>query len=158
MVGSFHLVIEYDSLLLHAVRYQQSGSGAVVANLTHQGRVDVAGANPGGFSPGELLAVTFVSPHQTAMAGAPGVMVLRLLELNATTGANILEHAVITGLGMPADAAMGKNPAPRPAEALHLDSLTPRRAKLPRARHPGVGHDPRLQAFARRGTRSCLPT
>ena len=132
-VGSFHLFIEYDSTLVRAVHFTQGRSGTIVANLTRLGRADVAGADPGGFARGELFAVTFSSRGgATAAARAPGAMVLRLLELNATTGTSIVEHATVTGLGMPAAAAPSTpgRLTPKSAETPHIDSLSPPRAKV----------------------------
>ena len=51
-IGSFHVVLEYDSTRFRAVRFVQGRSGTMVANLTRPGRTDVAGASPGGFAPG----------------------------------------------------------------------------------------------------------
>jgi hypothetical protein len=131
-VGSFHLFIEYDSTLVRAVHFTQGRSGTIVANLTRIGRADVAGADPAGFARGELFAVTFATARGAATsARAPGVMVLRLLELNATTGVSIVEHATVTGIGVPGPAPVTPGTlTPKSAETPHIDSLSPPRAKV----------------------------
>lgn len=130
-VGSFHLFIEYDSTRVRAERAVQGPSGTIVANLTRRGRADIAGADPGGFSPGELVTLTFAPLRRVALRRTPGAMVVRLLELNATNGANIVEHAVVTGIGVPVVAAPVESTlTPKSAELPHIDSLSPVRAKL----------------------------
>lgn len=129
-VGSFHIVIEYDSTLVRAVRFVQGRSGTMVANLTRPGRTDVAGADPGGFTPGELLAVVFADAHGAKRA-APA-MVLRLLELNTTRGASLIARATAAGIGVPkaSQAPVAEPLAPKSAETPHIDSLVPPRAKV----------------------------
>jgi hypothetical protein len=130
-VGSFHLFIEYDSTRVRAERAAQGPSGTIVANLTRRGRADIAGADPGGFSPGELVSLTFAPLRKRALSRLPGTMVVRLLELNATNGASIVEHAVVTGIGVPVAAAPVESTlTPKSAEMPHIDSLTPAVAKL----------------------------
>ena len=132
-MGSFHIVIEYDSSLVRSVRFVQRQTGTMVANLTHPGRTDVAGADPAGFAPGELLAVVFAdsrrghSAKRTLLA-----MALRLLELNATSGDGLLSRATATGLGVlrPGRAPAAETLTPKSAETPHIDSLAPPRAKV----------------------------
>jgi hypothetical protein len=80
-----------------------------------------------------LFAVTFSTRRGTA-ARAPGAMAVRLLELNATNGANIIEHATVSGIGVPVAAALTPGSpgtlTPKSAETPHIDSLSPSRAKL----------------------------
>lgn len=137
-VGSFHLFIEYDSTRLRAVESAQGPSGTVVANLTRPGRADFAGADPTGFSEGELISIKFSAVRgvsggrkTSARAPSPGVMIVRLLELNSTTGASIVEHALVTGIGVPASTGPAEGTlTPKSAETPHIDSLSPSHAKL----------------------------
>jgi hypothetical protein len=127
-IGSFHVVLEYDSTRFRAVRFVQGRSGTMVANLTRPGRTDVAGASPSGFEAGELLSVVFADAHRSKRA--PVAMVLRLLELNATQGESLLASADAAGIGTLKSSPPVPEPLrPKSAETPHIDSLVPARAK-----------------------------
>ncbi|MGH7654368.1 MAG: IPT/TIG domain-containing protein [Gemmatimonadaceae bacterium] len=128
-IGSFHVVLEYDSTRLHAVRFVQAASGTMVANLAPPGRTDVAGASPSGFEPGELLTVVFADARRAKRA--PIAVVLRLLELNATQGQSLLARADAAGIGVlrPPPAPPPEPLRPKSAETPHIDSLIPAGAR-----------------------------
>lgn len=132
-VGSFHLFVEYDSTLVRASHFVQGASGTIVANLTRPGRADIAGADPVGFEAGEIATLTFATVHGTGRrTRAPGAMVVRLVELNAATGANLIGHATVSGIGIPVTRAPAESTlTPKSAETPHIDSLSPPRAKVP---------------------------
>ena len=132
-VGSFHIVIEYDSSLMRSVRFVPGQSGTMVANLTHPGRADVAGADPAGFGPGQLLSIVFADTRRARSAKRTSLaMALRLLELNATGGEGLLPRAATAGIGVlkPGRAPVAETLTPKSAETPHIDSLAPSRAKV----------------------------
>lgn len=134
-VGSFHLVIEYESTAVRALRFSPGVSGSEVANLTHAGRADVAGAAPSGFARGVLLQLDFARADGRRTGDPLGTMIVRLLELNGTDGANLVSHSAVAGLD-----AGGRSGQPRAAAATaaavvvsrapHIDRLEPSRAPI----------------------------
>lgn len=131
-VGSFHVALEYDSTLVRAVHFVPAPMGAEVANLTRAGRADIAGAAPGGFTPGSLLQLDFAPVRGRAASAAPGTMTLRLLELNATSGATLVEHTDVVGIAERREAV--RRPVARAAlkapAAPRIDRLDPARAAI----------------------------
>jgi hypothetical protein len=129
-VGSFHLIVEYDSTLVRAVRFSQGPSGTMVANLTKPGRADIAGADPSGFTVGELLGVEFAEARRATRA--TGAFTLRVLELTATSGASLLGQVAVAGIGVPRTATepAAEPLTPKSAETPHIDSLVPGHAKV----------------------------
>lgn len=127
-VGSFHLAMEYDPSVLDAVRIVGPSSGSVLGNLHRSGRADVAGADPHGFAPGMLVQVMFTRGGLGHRGGEPlSKMRLQVLELNAVSGASLLGHLSVAGLGASLDTS-GPPAERRPASAAgepHLDSIVP---------------------------------
>ncbi len=131
-LGSFHVAIEYDSTFVLAVHFVPAPMGAEVANLTRAGRADIAGAASGGFTSGSLLQLDFAPVHGRAASAAPGTMTLRLLELNSTSGATLVEHTDVVGIGERRDTVHRPvTPAAPDAPGVpRVDRLDPARATI----------------------------
>jgi hypothetical protein len=132
-VGSFHLVIEYDSSTWQTAGFVPAAEGSEVANLTRPGRADVAGAAPGGFANGSLLRLVIVRSDGRRTSDGMASMKLRLLELNATDGSDLKAHSIVTGLvGLSVQAhSTVASVRPAPGDRVpHIDRLDPARAKF----------------------------
>lgn len=132
-VGSFHLVIEYDSSAWQAVGFVPSDAGTEVANLTRLGRADIAGAAPSGFASGTLLRLVFMRSDGGRTSEGMELMKLRLVELNATDGSDLKAHSVASGLAgltVQRHSAVARVPTTPSAKAPHIDRLEPARATV----------------------------
>jgi hypothetical protein len=90
MIGSYHGELHFDSSAVAAVRVQRIEGGMRVENTTIPGRVNFAGAAPAGFPQGTVVTVVM----RLRKAGVQPPVELRMLELNATDGTNLLTHLV----------------------------------------------------------------
>ncbi len=132
-VGSFHLVIEYDSSAWQTVGFVPAASGSEVANLSRPGRADIAGAAPGGFANGSLLRLVIVRSDDRRTSEGMELMKLRLLELNAIDGSDLKAHSIVSGLAgltVQRHSTVAPALATAPVQAPHIDRLDPARATL----------------------------
>jgi hypothetical protein len=130
-VGSFHLVIEYDSSTWQTVGFVPAAEGNEVANLTRPGRADIAGAAPDGFANGTLLRLVIVRSDGRRTSEGMALMNLRLLELNATDGSDLKAHSIVAGLAgikVQAHSAVAPVHTAPGDKAPHIDRLDPARA------------------------------
>ena len=158
LVGSFHLVVEYDSSAWETVGFVPGATGSQVANLTRMGRADIAGAAPGGFASGTLLRLVFAPSAGRRAGEALGIMNLRLLELNSTDGSNLMTRSTVSGLAgltLQRHSAQAPLPSTPPAKAPHIDRLEPARATR-RAGCSGSSHDISGRGSGPRATSCCL--
>lgn len=119
-VGSFHLEVEYDSLIVRATAASAAPGGTQVANTLVAGRVAIAGAAPSGFVRGTVNTISF-RRRGTAL----GTLQLSLRELNGVDGTSLVMHTTVHGIGAPrATPALARDAAPA------LDKLAPARTTI----------------------------
>ena len=90
-VASYHGELYFDSTAARVVRVDKPRDGMRVENTTLAGRVNFAGAAPTGFAPGALLSVVL----RVKQAGVAPKLRLKMLELNAVDGSNLLKQLVV---------------------------------------------------------------
>lgn len=86
-VGSYHGELYFDSTAAAVIRVDRPADGLRVENITLAGRVNFAGAAPNGFSSGALVHVLL----RVTTPGAIPKLRLRMLELNAIDGSNLMK-------------------------------------------------------------------
>jgi hypothetical protein len=137
-VGSYHATLTFDSTMMRALRVDVSG-GMQAKNMNIPGIIKLAGAAPGGFARGPLATIVFKPLKGRTLAKIR----LTLVELNAPSGAGLLEGAKVAGypstdraLGLiephpEAHGAGGTRVLPgTTSEAPHIDSISPSSGKI----------------------------
>ena len=137
-VGSYHATLTFDSTLMRAVRVDVNG-GMQAKNMSVPGAIKLAGAAPSGFSRGPLATIVFRPLKGKSLAKIR----LTLVELNAASGADLLDGATVAGfpstdrtLGVIQANSIGSavdGTRTLPATSLggpHLDSISPSSGKI----------------------------
>jgi hypothetical protein len=152
-IGSYHATMDYDTAMVRVMQAEPGGNGLNVVNPRSAGTVAFAGATSSGFNPGAVATVTVLPRHQRAI----GALKLTVIELNATSGADVRAGARVAGypssdrtLGVigaarapttmtdsarVAPAAARARPSPKMLTWLappHIDSLSPAAATVTR--------------------------
>ena len=91
-IGSYHGELYFDSTAASVLRVEKTTDGLRVENTSLAGRVNFAGAAPTGFSTRMLLNLKL----RVRKAGAHPRLRLKMLELNATDGRNLMKQLVIS--------------------------------------------------------------
>lgn len=89
-VGSYHGELYFDSTAVRVLGVDKSTDGLRVENTSLAGRVNFAGAAPTGFKSRSLLSVRL----RMTRPGARPRLRLKMLELNATDGSNMMKQLV----------------------------------------------------------------
>lgn len=90
-VGSYHGELYFDSTVVAATRARRPEGGVRVENIK-PGQVNFAGAAPTGFTGSTLLHVEM----RLLKPNARPALRLKMIELNATDGSNLLKQLVVS--------------------------------------------------------------
>jgi hypothetical protein len=93
-IGSYHGELHFDSSAVASVRVQRTAGGMRVENATVPGRVNFAGAAPAGFPQGTVVSVVL----RLRKPGAQPTIQLKMLELNATDGTDLMKQLSSRGI------------------------------------------------------------